>query len=134
MGYGKNTTNYSTHTHKHETNVVEHRAPTDDSIRLLREFEEKAKENIIKVINIDSNNLKCIAILYLNEPMTHEVALHCKFSLNNKEYVTKSILEYRYSTVVSFDKNEVIREIISKMSNVIAIELLKSNPDVLKFL
>jgi hypothetical protein len=39
-------------------NVTEKRAPTDESVRLLKEMEQKARDNIIASIELDSNLVK----------------------------------------------------------------------------
>jgi len=38
--------------------VTEKRAPTDESVRLLKEMEQKARDNIIASIELDSNLVK----------------------------------------------------------------------------
>src|SRR5580692_10096358 len=44
--------------HPQTVNVVEKRAPTDDSVRLLREMEQKAREAVIAAISLNSNGFK----------------------------------------------------------------------------
>lgn len=50
-------TNSPSHTTS-SVRVEEHRSPTDESIRLLNEMEEKALGNIVQRITVDDNNLK----------------------------------------------------------------------------
>ncbi|MGZ5583454.1 MAG: hypothetical protein ACXWG8_07770 [Usitatibacter sp.] len=43
----------------HET-VHEHRAPTDESVRLLKEMERAARDKIVETIRIEGNGFNCI--------------------------------------------------------------------------
>lgn len=66
--------------------VTEKKAPTDDSIKLLNEFEEKARKNIIAKINIDENYLKAVAVAHWVDIMHDQIIFYGKFTLNGKEY------------------------------------------------
>ena len=70
MGLFK-TTNYYTHKggkeyvpYEKDVTIHEHRAPTDESVRLLNEFEEKARKNIIHKISVNENNLNAVSIIF----------------------------------------------------------------------
>lgn len=45
-------------------NIHHHKAPTDESIRLLNEFQEKAFSNIVNHIKVETNLVKGEVILY----------------------------------------------------------------------
>ena len=45
-------------------NVHEHRAPTDDSVKLLMEMRDKAYDSIIETLQMGDNNVKARAIMY----------------------------------------------------------------------
>lgn len=91
--------------HKHDTvvqsgpkqiDVHEHRAPTDQSVKLLNEMEEKARKNIICKVQLDDNILNGVAIVYVDERWTAaklSIVVHLRFSINGKEY----FFEERYS-------------------------------------
>lgn len=42
------------------TTVHEHRAPTDHSVALLAEFQEKAEAKVIKAIAVEDNKFNCV--------------------------------------------------------------------------
>ncbi len=79
----KGTTQYVTK----EINVTEKRAPTDESIRLLNEMQDKARKNIILTIPIENNILTGIAIMYQDTVVRDAVLLHIRFTLNGKDYI-----------------------------------------------
>ncbi len=46
------------HSHNHRVEVTEHRAPTDESLKLLREMEQKVEKDRIASMVLDSNGVK----------------------------------------------------------------------------
>jgi hypothetical protein len=66
--------------------VTERRAPTDESIRLYKEMEEKAERNIINKERIVDNELNGVVTYIEMSPVLYEIRAHIKFSLNGKEY------------------------------------------------
>jgi len=69
-------------------NVTEKRAPTDESVRLLRDMEEAAKRNIIKRISVDTTYIKCECIVYGHE-MDMSIEYYLKYNINNNEKISK---------------------------------------------
>jgi hypothetical protein len=67
------------------TNINEHRAPTDKSVELLKEFQDKAKDTLVEHIYLDDNVFKArIDVMDLEYGHTREYRLH--FKLNGKEF------------------------------------------------
>ena len=141
MGLFSTTNNYSSRTeyvpYCKEVNINEHRAATDESVALLNEMQEKAQNNIIKVIKIDENTLKAIAIYYQDDMIQNRMIYHIRFILNGHEYYFKDHIDkFEWHKEIS-DKyfgtgNEVIFKAIHKaFSEVIALELMKLSPDFL---
>lgn len=84
--------------------VHEHRAPTDASIRLLNEMEDKARRNIIAKVQINDNTLNGVGIVYADQ--THTMAktgiyVSVKFSINRTEYTFEKVM-HRFE--ISTDK------------------------------
>ena len=81
-----------THTEKTHTvpyaknvNVTEHRAPTDESIRILNEMEEKARKNIIGRIRLTDNLIQGEAIFYQNSlRSTYEIIVDVRVCVNGR--------------------------------------------------
>jgi hypothetical protein len=75
--------------------VHEHRAPTDASVRLLNEMQDKAKENFVGSIMIDDNIIK--GAIYVMQDFTYHntFAVVFKFNINGKEFVIDE--DFRYN-------------------------------------
>lgn len=73
----------------HRSTVNEHRAPTDESIKILNEMQEKAKDNIIKSIKIEENYLKAVGIYTQQDSINRDLSYCLRFILNGKEYLIK---------------------------------------------
>ena len=107
--------------------VHEHRAPTDDSIRLVNEMQSKVKDDIIMRMNIDENEVKAVAVLFRPNIASNSVECCIRVILNGKEH---------FSTI-NLDRVEVqqrghtggnrkiIEHIFEEFSKAIAQELLK---------
>ena len=73
--------------HRHEhgpTNVTVKRAPTDDSVRLLKEMEKAAQDKLISSVRVESNAFKCVVHQCLNYE-ADDVKLRAIFDLNGKQ-------------------------------------------------
>lgn len=76
-------------------NVTEKRAPTDKSVRLLREMEQEALNKIVKNIDL-SNNQFSARLLVFEDPLNFNSKGKVLFSLNGKKHelnVTFGFLE-----------------------------------------
>lgn len=101
--------------------VEERRAPTDDSVRLLKEFEEEAREKIESSLNVGANGFEC-TIMTEREHITDEVIAVALFKLNGISLRAKA-------SIRGFDKRDkgpkglaiALRDEVAK---VIANELL----------
>jgi len=65
--------------------VHEHRAPTDDSIRIYKELQEKAQASVLEHIALDTNELRVQWTLNKN-PATYSTEAICGISLNGKDH------------------------------------------------
>jgi len=105
--------------------VTEHRAPTDDSIRLYKEMEEKAVNNIIGKEIFKDNELNGVVLYVEYGAPINDIVAHIKFSLNGKQYHEKVEVE-RCSML---DRNNARRllflSIIEKLTQIFVIEFNK---------
>lgn len=97
--------------------VHEHRAPTDESVRLLREMENKATEQIIQAVRIENTEFKGV-LHTTREVLTGDVRFTIVFSLNGK----KEFAEFRAKEWDTQDT--VIQGIIRKVSETLARKML----------
>ena len=114
---------YAQHVHSNE-----HRAPTDESIKILRELEQKARDNILLLVRSDSNNFKYTATVYSdNFQFTHR--LRVQFALNGHPYDLDFELPDRYAARAD-DKKAIllrVRDMIAKeIASKISIEMLQA--------
>lgn len=64
--------------------VHEHRAPTDESVRLLKEMEEAARQKVLSSIRLDRNEFKCV-IQFMLDNMSMDRVAHVMLDLNGKK-------------------------------------------------
>jgi len=142
-------THTSSHTHSHSETLVpyvktvhEHKAPTDESVKLLNELQEKAVENILHAFKLKDNLIEADGFFIQTSPVDFNIIFHCKFKLNSNEYYVKEKIdcfEFRKDIRKYFDNMEyrsaAINLIYKKVSEVIAKELIiKSRETIEVFL
>jgi hypothetical protein len=92
--------------------VNEHRAPTDESLRLLNEMQEKAMKNIVDRVILQDNVVNGISVLFEG---TFDRVQYVKFNLNGRTITT----EFRFSRMDALkaqnsgkDPEQVIGELL----------------------
>jgi uncharacterized Fe-S cluster-containing radical SAM superfamily protein len=65
--------------------TVEQRAPTDESVRLLREMEQKARAEILKTVRLDGNEFKAV-IHHLRDELSLLDKYKIIFELNGEKH------------------------------------------------
>lgn len=102
--------------------VHEHRAPTDESVRLLREMEAKAKDAVIHAVHVGDTTFECV-VHQNRSSMDDTVTLLAIFSLNGKK-MTAEFREHACKTD-KFGLAEGLREAIAdKLSREVLIPAL----------
>ena len=141
-------------THHHHDNSVrfpdkidvhEHRAPTDDSVRLLKELEDKALENVVLKISDTKNNKFSYNVFFSSyavmDSLMSKGVMIIKFNCNGKEYIRKVTcsssmlqLSMKYGPEArTIDLDMKLKKfILFEMSFLIAQILLDINDDTLK--
>lgn len=69
--------------------IHEHRAPTDDSIKLVNEYQVKAQENIANTFNLKDNVVNGIVVGFGDTIDRNKISWWCKFSLNGQQHSFK---------------------------------------------
>lgn len=87
--------------------VEEHRAPTDQSVRLLNEMQQQAQSNIIAQVRLPDNILNAIVFIQQIKMGFDRFDWFCKFKLNGREHVVKG----------SFDNWEFAQDIKRKVDS-----------------
>lgn len=134
MGLISTTNNYHRSTSyavPYEKTVIEKKAPTDESIRLLNEFQEKARENLLQQILIDDNILRGVIVAQMLPGFStaqNDTIYMVKFTLNGKEH-NFEIRSNKYGLIKDAN-HEVVKELYKRFSEAIAIELLKQSTHI----
>jgi len=98
--------------------VHEHRAPTDDSVKLLREMEAKAQEQIVKAIHVGDTTFECVVHL-MRFPADDSTLYRAVYSLNGKKMTT----DYRDQEWRT-DEREALTKLRDEMAKDIATAVL----------
>lgn len=72
--------------------VNEYKAATDESIKILNEFQEKAKENLCYSVRIDQSYLNGVAFFFREDHMSNGFDVYFKFGLNGTEFKVKTFI------------------------------------------
>src|ERR1035437_1279784 len=79
----------------YEKTVHEHRAPTDESIKILNEMQYAALKNIIKTIRVEDNTLNAVVVYMIQQACFDKLDYVVKFTFNGKEYELEGEIERR---------------------------------------
>jgi len=120
----------TTNVHNHETiesgpsevHIHEHRAATDDSIRLANEFRDKVKRDIVKQAIIDNNIVNAISVCYVDNPSlkSNRINTHIRFKLNGEEFYFEKDLRME----VMENNEEYLGRIYEAVSQQIALLII----------
>ncbi|AGO49670.1 hypothetical protein Phi13:2_gp060 [Cellulophaga phage phi13:2] len=126
----------STHHHRHtkkvyeksNINITEKRAPTDESVKLLKEFQEKAIKNLIDSVRINTMGIDVMVFIFNQEMITDEVELMVSFNINGNNYrlvekifrgeyqngIRKKLGHLDFSRAVSYTIHEILSKAIAR--------------------
>ncbi len=101
--------------------VQEHRAPTPDQAKYLRELEESARDRVLDVFHTTADNPFQGSFVMLRSDYTDQIEVEGRFTLNGEPYhVRTSIPEQQYR----LDKRQFLDTLHELMVKVIAHELV----------
>ena len=96
--------------------VTEQRAPTDESVRLLREMEDKAAKQVLEAMRLESNTFKGV-VQKQYDAMTDDNIYRCAFELNGKRLMVDAPRQ-RHEELEQFlprFRDEVARKIANEI-------------------
>lgn len=100
-------------------NVREYKAPTDESVKLLNEFTEKALENLVKSFSTSNNTLQTTWAFY-DDNLRQERKFLCKFVLNNTTHrLTVDLPSHKFSR-----PEDMVKELYTEICNKLAQEIM----------
>lgn len=113
-----------------KTEVHIHRAPTDESVRLLREMEQAAIDKITGSVHIGDNGFECVVNVQ-REVLTLDLIGVAIFSLNGKRFTVQARLESWMK-----DPDELMIRLRDKIAQRLATEMISTamTPEVMRSL
>lgn len=106
--------------------ITEKRAPTDESVRLLREMEETALNNVLKVLDIQDNIVSGRLIIF-HSIESFNKRYKCLFKINEKDFSIDGELPYN----VEGTDGEYIQKFYDVISKQLAKFLLENSMEEL---
>ena len=116
---------HPSHSHSHHTTITENRAPTDESIRLYKEMEEKAAGNILGVYRIENNDINAEFAVFKNAG-SHSVTVRMRMKINGNELTTSKVLDLHFLKTEMDLFKEAREMIVSKIGEHVTMELVSS--------
>jgi hypothetical protein len=108
--------------------VIEKKAPTDESIKILKEFEQAAMDKIVAMGKVEDNiiNFKWYITF---DPYAFDGGDVCKcyFTLNGKEYDFQFTLPHSKFTPTSEIIEKIRENMLEKLAGVFMVDLFKSS-------
>lgn len=112
------------HNHKINTTIEINRAPTDESVTLLNEFTDKAKDNILDSFRVKSTLVDSVIFVERISPSISRY-LNFKFDINGEEFIIRNV-ELPYNLKNKYDiRKHAVKELFKQISEKVAIEILK---------
>ncbi|KKN28980.1 hypothetical protein LCGC14_0848770 [marine sediment metagenome] len=113
-------------THNYPKVLKEIKAPTDDSIRLLEEFREKAKRDFMKSFRFegDENTVTKGSVSFIKKPLTCDVVIFIQFDLNGTLHqIQRPVKEIDIVSLQKIDALKMLqREMIFALANKFGVD------------
>ena len=97
--------------------TTEYRAPTDESVRLLKEMEEKAREKIIDSFTVSDTHFECKFFQEM-DVTTQEMKYVVIYSMNGKKRtvnvrVERDVIADNYKKIISAVANDIAHAMLA---------------------
>jgi hypothetical protein len=112
--------------HHHRTEVHEHRAPTDESVRLLREMEQKMRDRVLDSIHVADTPLE-FALYHLrpvHAGLDTEFAMRCK--VKGQKLDVRHIFESRIGETEEQARERCIEELTQALATQLASIIVRA--------
>ena len=76
-------------------NVTEKRAPTDESVKILRDMEERARQHVLQTFHVENSVVDGIVVVFQLSPSDFSRYAYIRFSINGKEHHLRERLDDR---------------------------------------
>jgi hypothetical protein len=105
----------------HHQTIIHKRAPTDESIKLLKEMEEKVEDKVLKAMRLEDNTLKTVVHLQ-EDMMTGDMNVLLNLKLNGE--AIKLLVSYNSFDLTTQGVDAVIKQMHKTISDRIAEHVL----------
>jgi hypothetical protein len=103
--------------------VHEHRAPTDESIRTLREMERKIEENVYATLALD--NIVKGTVVVRHDRLDLRYVVDVSLSINGHQITRHELGRYSHLDHITYD--DLLKKLRRDIANMIADELIIDN-------
>lgn len=108
--------------HSHTHTIIEKRAPTDESVRLLREMEEKARQQVLSAIRLENCPIDGVVLVH-----------HDQYHSGNREFllccrINGKPLEVRYlhDTLRASTQEDMVDGLLKATADAVARQILSA--------
>ena len=100
----------------YEKTITEHRAPTEESVRLLKEFQKEAEGLISDNIRLENNVLKAVGFYIEHGVSIYDYyTMYVYFELNEIKYSISQNIDRRNFINTRFHLTEIVAKKISEL-------------------
>ena len=111
-------------------NITEHRAPTDDSMKILLEMEDKIKDRLFKTVVVEGNTFNAKVFYFMHSFCVDKLSFTAIFTFNGKEHtVTGEVLQKDVSDAYEWGNHAVYVAVGRRLCELITDAMLKEVPD-----
>jgi len=130
------------HRHTHDHKVTVNRAPTDESVRLLKEFREETLLSVLGGVRVSDTAIDCIVIAIEADNPLLDRRLFVRFCINEDEKLIEITVPYKVLRDIPLDSfhypelremplahlPEVLAETIKKLLAEAVVEVIMQTP------
>lgn len=111
-------------------NVTERKAPTDDSIKMLKEMEEAVISKVVASVKVDDNKVNFNCTLF-STPINLGYHLVCQVSINGEMHKIDRKISHIFlkdqKEIVEFIYKIVLEEVAKILSRIITVGLIEDH-------
>ena len=106
--------------------IHNHRAPTDESIKILNEMQEKAEKNLLAKHIVGENSISGVEIELATNCLGKQVWIG--FDLNGRKHLARCSVD---PLAAELSPGETYRRIVTKLAEEIVRQIVTQNPEPL---
>lgn len=112
-----------TQTHHHTATITEKRAPTDESVKLLTEFEKAALDRLLKSVRLKDCQVDCVVHQWRDVLGLDDKYL-IRYRVNGKDVKVEHTPKDVWALETTEARREIARQLVDALARSIAVEVL----------